>query len=484
MAQFLMSLLMTVAATIINSHRIQSNQYEWLAYPTCPNIDCRISIFEFCKAASIGQLFDEYLQSLEFVYYAKSQSSNTQLKVALVADTESIFCSGLQIRRHLLSLMNTQNIEKTGVAIDLISLLEKTELHKAIHKYSFWPLSYHMDIKTQRREFFESLPCNEKLNEPWIFKNNKHKGKGIVFLDDTETIRKLFITDDDLKYAFRHCDNTKPGKRLSTQKIEQLGFAKDDIDTIEHIIKGDNYIAQKYISNTLLIDGHKFGIRMFIVILSLNPFIVLYSDGYILINAEIYDADDINKLNVLSNREISENNKDFDEEWNLSYEQFADYLKSQKLAVDFDIIHVRNKLVNAANLTFQSIIKENGKYSKSTRKKLDHYLPIAFSKNLIDKKDNNYMWLAIDFLLTMDGNVKLLEINLHPGTKYLNHCSWFNVNETSYNDWQCEQGRNITKEIVNVTFEMAFRKMNHKSWNKQMLQDKLTFHKVLIYRDF
>ncbi len=156
----------------------------------------------------------------------------------------------------------------------------------------------------------ESLPCNDKLDEPWIFKNNEHKGKGIVFLDDTRTIRKLLLTDKDLRHALKRskkklfpgCDLTKPVPRFSNVHIRKLGFAKDDIDNVQHIVKG-SYIAQKYI-NTFLINGHKFGIRLFIAILSLNPFIVLYSDGYISINAEIYDANSINKLNVLSNREI------------------------------------------------------------------------------------------------------------------------------------------------------------------------------------
>ena len=103
---------------------------------------------------------------------------------------------------------------------------------------------------------------------------------------------------------------------------------------------------------------------------------------------------------------------------------------------------------------------------------------------MIDKKDNNYIWLAIDFLLTVDGNVKLLEINLHPGTRFIDHCSWFNINEPSYNDWQCQQGRNISKEIVDITFELAYRKNNYIKWNKEMIDNRLNFHKVLLFREF
>ena len=114
------------------------------------------------------------------------------------------------------------------MAIDLLCLLEKTELHKSVYEMPFWPTSYHLGIKTQRRQFFESLPCNTKLAKPFLFKNNEHKGTGIVLLDDTELIRKLFLTNNDLKYALKHskpalfheCDPSKAVERLSVHQIQ------------------------------------------------------------------------------------------------------------------------------------------------------------------------------------------------------------------------------------------------------------------------
>ena len=73
-----------------------------------------------------------------------------------------------------------------------------------------------------------------------------------------------------------------------------------------------------------------------------------------------------------------------------------EYLDS-KDDTNFDIHHVRNKLMNAENLMFQSILKQNGKFN----------------------------------------------------TKYMDHFLLKNKDEISYHDWQCQQG---------VTFEMAFRK--------------------------
>ena len=65
-----------------------------------------------------------------------------------------------------------------------------------------------------------------------VFKNNEHRGTGIIFLDDTDLMRQLFLTDEDLKFALRNskkelfpnCNANKPVQRLSVRDIQRLGF--------------------------------------------------------------------------------------------------------------------------------------------------------------------------------------------------------------------------------------------------------------------
>ena len=260
---------------------------------------------------------------------------------------------------------------------------------------------------------------------------------------------------------------------------------KKDIDEIAHIVKRDNLIVQEYIANTLLIDGRKAGVRVFIVVLSLNPYVVMYSEGYVSINVEKYDPTDIRKENVLSNREVSSKVKGADTEWNYSFDQLGEYLAKRE-DVDFGIEHVRRELAMATNQTLNAIVRDDGRFSKSTRKKMKKYVPLGIEQGVLDrKKDNNYMWLALDYLLTEDGEVKLLELNLHPGTRYLDHCSWDNVQDPGYEDWQCQQGRNITKEVVDVSFEMAYRKKEYLPFiTEGELAEMLSYHQVLVYRKF
>merc|ERR1740123_1210588 len=435
---------------------------EVFAYPTCPKIDCQVSIFEYCAAASIGKLFEEILISKRFEHEAtrQEQNPNTKLRLTMTSNTSSIFCHGLFVQRSLLSLMNTQEPAITGHAIDLISLLEKTELHKAVRDYPFWPESYYLGNQTERRQFMQQLPCDTVLSEPWIFKSNQHKGKGIVFLSNTSVIRKLFITSSDLKYGyetqnerlFHGCDSSASVERFEAEEIADFGFADDTIDSIAHIVKGDAFIAQKYVDDTVLIDGRKIGVRVYVVVLSLNPYIVLYSDGYISINAQEFDGSVISKESVLSNREMSEKYLGSeDDEWNWSYQQFDEYIAKQEeydanTNLNFDT-HLRFQLMNATKATFEAIDRDTGKYSKKTKKKMKKYLALAEKKGILKKTDNNYLWLAIDFLLTNDENVKMLEINLHPGTRLFKHCSWKNSETEDYEDWRCQHSRNITKEI-------------------------------------
>lgn len=337
------------------------------------------------------------------------------------------------------------------------------------------------------------------MEQPLIFKNNEHRGDGIIFLDNTDTIRQLFLTSKDMKYALKHskpslftgCAPNKPVNRLSVQQIQGLGFMQKDIDSVAHTAKGNTFIVQEYISNTLLINGHKAGLRVFIVVLSMNPFVVLFSEGYVSINVEVHDPDDIRKSNVLSNREVSSKSKDTETEWNWSFEQLGTYLEDREDSENensrqFGIEHVRNQLMMATNSTLNAIVRDNGKFSKSTKRKLNKYIPLGIEQGVLDKKkDTNYMWLALDYLLTEEGEVKLLELNLHPGTRYVDHCSWDNVDDPTYEDWQCQQGRNITKEIVDVSFEMAYHKKQGKGFMaKTTLEEMLNFHRVLVYRDF
>jgi hypothetical protein len=70
-------------------------------------------------------------------------------------------------------------------------------------------------------------------------------------------------------------------------------------DERDRIAKGESklrrpLIAQQYIYNPLLLDGHKFDIRAYMFVASLDPPIVFFHEGYLRINIEKYDTTDLN----------------------------------------------------------------------------------------------------------------------------------------------------------------------------------------------
>mmetsp|Transcript_10799 Transcript_10799/g.9344 ORF Transcript_10799/g.9344 Transcript_10799/m.9344 type:complete len:99 (+) Transcript_10799:859-1155(+) len=71
-------------------------------------------------------------------------------------------------------------------------------------------------------------------------------------------------------------------------------------------IEEKNYIAQKYISNPLLLDwGNKFDFRIYLLIASVNPLIAYYHDGFAKATLDKFDKFSKDKTTHLSNTNIA-----------------------------------------------------------------------------------------------------------------------------------------------------------------------------------
>lgn len=65
-------------------------------------------------------------------------------------------------------------------------------------------------------------------------------------------------------------------------------------------------VVQKYIENPLLIDGRKFDIRAFMVIVCMKPYLVLYTPGYVRMSLNAYTTENFgkDKLTHLTNNSV------------------------------------------------------------------------------------------------------------------------------------------------------------------------------------
>ena len=100
-----------------------------------------------------------------------------------------------------------------------------------------------------------------------------------------------FILPGDTKGLKRHAQENpdqlwivKPTNRHSGQGIRV-------VNDIENIESKEVAIVQKYISNPCIIRGHKFDLRLYVLITSLDPLkVYLYGDGFARFATKPYDT--------------------------------------------------------------------------------------------------------------------------------------------------------------------------------------------------
>ena len=78
-----------------------------------------------------------------------------------------------------------------------------------------------------------------------------------------------------------------------------------------------SYVMQKYYEDVQLIDGRKFDIRSFMIIVSTKPFIVLYNPGYVRLCLEKYNFEGFgtneSKIAHLTNNSYQKKHKQYKE---------------------------------------------------------------------------------------------------------------------------------------------------------------------------
>jgi len=65
-------------------------------------------------------------------------------------------------------------------------------------------------------------------------------------------------------------------------------------------------VVQKYCENPLLVDGRKFDIRAFMVVVCMKPYFVIYNPGYVRMSLNPYTTENFakDKLTHLTNNSV------------------------------------------------------------------------------------------------------------------------------------------------------------------------------------
>ena len=187
----------------------------------------------------------------------------------------------------------------------------------------FFPQTWLLYEKTDCENFFNilnSVEYEEAKKEKHILfirkiASGSHRGEGVQPVDKVE--------EDDLKAIYEN------GKLCGISK--------------------KNYIVQSYIHNPLLLNGHKFDFRVYMLIASTEPMIAYYHDGFLRVTLADYDASSSDKKVLLTNLALNKQIYDdikggnlyegMDEEslkqaqqW--SYQRLQDYLLEKGIISD------------------------------------------------------------------------------------------------------------------------------------------------------
>lgn len=164
----------------------------------------------------------------------------------------------------------------------------------------FYPETYRLFVPSERAEFFDQLPAQDDRDNLWIYKpGNESRGRGIRIMWEFDELRKEYAEWGD-----------KPIREKSKQGI-----------------------IQRYIKNPLLLDGRKSEIRVYWLVLNLDPLMVLvYPECTVRLNSLPFKLDDFdNQLVHVTNVYQQKNHPDYDPDLVLKwpFERLGSYIHEE-----------------------------------------------------------------------------------------------------------------------------------------------------------
>ena len=216
----------------------------------------------------------------------------------------------------------------------------------------FNPETYMLAEDDERDKFSKVLTRGGGMNRPWVLKEgNINQGKGITMLAPNS---------DELRDVL---ENNPP--------------------------MDSELIIQRYVCNELTWNRRKYDVRMFWMVASIDPLLVLYHDGYTRIGNSAYDESDFSdtRKHLTTHTKLAEEGKaTFDE-----FEQHVrQHNRDAELGISDPVSHVRSQFKEAIGETVAAF-----KSRSFTTKKM--------------AEENGIAFYGADFILDQDLDVYLLE---------------------------------------------------------------------------
>ncbi|XP_028920458.1 inactive polyglycylase TTLL10 isoform X2 [Ornithorhynchus anatinus] len=288
----------------------------------------------------------------------------------------------------------------------IMSRVSRLAIHprRTLKMEEFFPETFRLDVKDEREAFYTLFDETQM----WICKpTSSNQGKGIFLLQRLEDVASLLM---DI--------NTLEGK----SSYRRLSF------------RGSQpRIVQRYIQNPLLVDGRKFDVRSYLLIACVEPFVVLFSHGYVRLTLSPYDPLSKDLTRHLTNQSMQKKHPLYrlrKEETVWSMERLNSYI-NDKFCKDKRL--PLNWVLTAFTRRMQQIMTQC----------------FLATKSKLDSKLGYFDLIGCDFLIDEDFKVWLLEMNANPALH--THCRVL---------------RDLIPSLVHETLDLALETF-HKSLRRE-----------------
>lgn len=281
--------------------------------------------------------------------------------------------------------------------------------HLPGHKY----LALKNNFVTASREYAKIYEGKEKCFDPkslvpksWLLKEEQECLEFFEIISEPGYQEEL--RENGPKYIRKIAAGSHRGKGVEVVDQKEEAELRTIYENGNKCGKVDkNYMIQEYIQNPLTVDGHKFDFRVYLNIISTDPFIVMFHDGFLKVSLFEYDPLSTNKASHITSSEISKEIfkkvEQGDQSFNMTVEELRDY-----------------QLWTFTR--FHEHLMSVGKVSDPNW--IDNFLRPAFRRAMIHVAQMNFKYLVknptiyemfgVDFMFDDQFNLWFLECNSNP----------------------------------------------------------------------
>lgn len=242
------------------------------------------------------------------------------------------------------------------------------------------------------------------------------------------------------------------------------------------------YVIQTFIHNPLLLEGHKFDFRVYLLVASTNPVIAYAYDGYVRVSIHDYNTNAEHIGAMLTNTALSEDFFSFAKE-NGTYRGMNETELRDYHVWSFERLH--------GYLYQRGIVTDENWVSNYLRPEIRKIMlhAVRLSQGSYLKRSSIYGLLGLDLMLDSNLNLWFIEANVKPGLNGFSDSNKEFIAKMIIDHFEIVFGllRSRTKRIVNFVNEMiengdAWRITNTQVFIRDIENKRKEFQQVIMNR--